>query len=221
VLNEATAIEALLEDLRSIPLPIEVIVVDGGSSDGTPRVAAAAGARVLASPPGRGEQLRRGAQLARASLLCFIHADVRLDRSAEEALRALVLSGAGGASVFRLRIAAEGFAFRVLEAGAQLRSRRLGLPYGDQGLIVTRDLYERAGGYPAIPLMEDVALARSLRRLTDLRILDASLTVSARRWKREGVVRRTLGNWSLLARFLLGADPHRLAAEYLPEQPLG
>jgi rSAM/selenodomain-associated transferase 2 len=213
-LNEADRLGGLLADLAGLGVAHETIVVDGGSTDATAPIAAAGGARVLHSPAGRGAQLRAGAAAARAPLLCFLHADARLDPRGLRELARLALAPPAAACAFRLRIAGRRASYRLVETGANLRARWLCLPYGDQGLVVRREDYERAGGYPPYPLMEDVALVRSLRRFTPIRLLDAEVRVSARRWRRDGVLRRTLLNLTLLLRYLAGAHPERLAASY-------
>ena len=220
-LNEASALPALLSTLASgLPAGYEVVVADGGSTDGTPELAGSGGARIVAAPRGRGRQLRAGAAAADGEVLWFLHADARPDRGTMGEVARLATAHAAGAVLgaahaARLAIDAPGAAYRVVEAGANLRSRLASLPYGDQGLLVARSHYEAVGGYPPWPLMEDVALVRALRRAgVPIRLLDGTVTVSARRWQRDGVVRRTLGNWRLLARFLAGADPEELVRRY-------
>jgi len=115
---------------------------------------------------------------------------------------------------FHLSIDAPGAPYRLIEWGANLRSKLLGMPYGDQGLLVQRVDYERAGGHPSIPIMEDVALVRALARVTPVRMLDASIRVSARRWEADGPLTRTIGNWVLVFRLLAGARPEELALRY-------
>ncbi len=215
-LNEARSIAALLGDLRSLDVPHEIIVVDGGSTDDTAGIAAQLGARVLQAPRGRGGQLAFGARAASAPMLCFLHADVRLHESARLELAQFIRSRPPGAFAFRFRIDAEGWRYRFIEFGASLRMRLFDLPYGDQGLIVSRIDYETAGGYPEVPLMEDVALVDALRRVTAVRALRSSLPVSARRWEREGPLTRMLRNWRIMIAYRLGASPHRLAAHYKP-----
>ncbi|MDT8436135.1 MAG: TIGR04283 family arsenosugar biosynthesis glycosyltransferase [Gemmatimonadota bacterium] len=218
-LDEERTIAGLLDDLRRLRVPRETIVVDGGSADATAAVARAAGARVLSAPRGRGSQLRAGAAAAAAPVLCFLHADVRLAPEGARRLDALAREPSGAAWAFPLRIDAPGPAYRLIELGANLRSRLLRLPYGDQGLVIRRDDYERAGGHPAIPVMEDVALARALRGTVPLRLLPegpGELRVSARRWERDGPLRRTLRNWTLLVRYAAGVAPERLARRYVP-----
>lgn len=216
-LNEAQVLPLLLRDIATSAVEHEVVVADGGSVDGTAEAAEAAGARVVWALRGRGTQLARGAAAARGRLFCFLHADARLGADAVARIDALSQRPCDDrASVFRLRIEAAARRYRVIEAGTNLRSRWLGLPYGDQGLILSRALYDRVGGYPLLPLMEDVAMVRSLQRTARVRMLPEHLTVSARRWERDGVIRRTLGNWGLLAAYLAGVDPVRLAAHYRP-----
>jgi rSAM/selenodomain-associated transferase 2 len=216
-LDEGPYLPGVLKDLTGLRISREVLVVDGGSRDGTCRVARSFGAVVVESPRGRGVQLRAGAAAARARLLCFLHADVRLPGPALAALDHLARIRPAGAHAFTLRIDAPGLSYRVIEAGANLRARHLGLPFGDQGLVVRRDDYERAGGYPSYPVMEDVSLIRALRQTVGIRVLDAPIRVSARRWRREGPLRRSLRNQLLLLRYLAGADPMRLARAYLAE----
>jgi rSAM/selenodomain-associated transferase 2 len=215
-LNEASSIAALVGDLRSLDVSHEIIIVDGGSTDGTVGVAAQLGARVLQAPRGRGGQLAAGARAASAPMLCFLHADVRLHESARLELAQLIRSRSPGAFAFRFRIDAKGWRYRLIEFGARLRMRLFDLPYGDQGLIVSRIDYEAAGGYPEVPLMEDVALVDALRRGTVVRALCSPLLVSARRWEHEGPLTRMLRNWRIMIAYRLGASPHRLAMRYEP-----
>ena len=217
----AAALPALLSTLAGgLARPYEVVVADGGSTDGTPEVAHAGGARTVATSRGRGRQLGAGAAIAESAVLWFLHADARPDGRVLRQVAELAAGHASGrplraAHAGRLAIDAPGAAYRIVEAGANLRSRLASLPYGDQGLLVSRADYEMAGGYPPWPLMEDVAIVRALRRSgVPIRLLDGTITVSARRWQRDGVVRRTLGNWRLLARFLGGADPEELVRRY-------
>lgn len=215
-LNEEHSIASLLGDLRMLDVPHEVVVVDGGSSDDTLRVAEAHDARVVRSGRGRGTQLAAGARAARAPTLCFLHADARLHEPARRELAAMARAGTTGAFAFRLRIDARGWRYRFIELGTGLRVRLFGLPYGDQGLVLSRADYEAAGGYPDVPLMEDVALVDRLRRVTTVRTLASSLSVSARRWEQDGPLTRMLRNWRLMIAYRLGASPHSLAARYRP-----
>ena len=145
-LDEQTTVGALLSDLAALIVRAEVIVADGGSTDLTLDVCRAAEATIVQSATGRGVQLRAGADVARAPLLFFVHADARLDRAALALLDEIAVAPPPCAMAFRLWIDAPGLGFRLIEWGANLRSRLLRLPYGDQGLLVRREDYVRAGG---------------------------------------------------------------------------
>jgi rSAM/selenodomain-associated transferase 2 len=214
-LDEATTIGGLLGDLSALRVTHEVIVSDGGSRDATPRAAGNAGAFVVRSERGRGRQLRAGIAAARGAMLCVLHADVRLPAETLRALEQIGETGARGAWAFRLRIDARGAAYRLVELGANLRSRAFALPYGDQGLVLDRATYDDAGGYADVPLMEDVLLARALRRAGRRIVLRReAVVVCARRWERDGVLRRSGRNLLLLARLAAGASPDELAPRY-------
>lgn len=201
----AALAEALTEGLIR-----ELILSDGGSGDGIEAVADAAGARLLVGAPGRGGQLARGAAAARGEWLLFLHADTVLSRGWPDAVRRHMVEAPEAAGWFRLRFDDPGPAAAWTAGWANWRSARLGLPYGDQGLLVRADVYRRAGGHPDQPLMEDVALARRLA----LRPLDAVAVTSAARYRQAGWARRGARNLSTLALWALGASPERLARRY-------
>ena len=218
-LDAAAHLGATLASLapgRAKGLLREVVVVDGGSADDTRAIAAAGGARVLASAPGRGRQLRAGGDATKAPWLLFLHADTRLGAGwVEEApafIRAAPAQG-GRAAVFRLRLDDTAVAARALERVVSWRTRALGLPYGDQGLLISRSLYEEVGGFADIPLMEDVDLVRRLgrRRLTLLR---EEATTSPERYREAGYLRRSLMNLLILLLYYGGVPPERLARLY-------
>lgn len=190
----------------------DVVIADGGSSDDIGEIAEATGAKLIEAPRGRGPQLAAGAAAARGEWLLFLHADTVLSEAWVAAAQAHMARGAGRAGWFRLAFDASGAAPRIVAGWANLRSR-LGLPYGDQGLLIHRALYREAGGHPPIPLMEDVALARALGRRR-LAALNATATTAADRYAREGWLRRGGGNLLTLARYMAGADPETLARSY-------
>lgn len=213
ILNGARYLPDLLDSIHGQDYPsLEHIVVDGGSTDGTDRVAREAGAEVISAPRGRGAQLRAGAALATGEWIVFLHSDTRLENGFTAALRALPPTVAGGAFTLRIDDARHGF--RVVERGVAFRSRVLGLPYGDQAIFARREAYEAVGGMPALPLMEDVAFVRRLRRRGRLAILPLAATTSARRWRRHGIVGTTLRNWTLLGAWAAGVPAERLALWY-------
>ncbi|MFU1478089.1 TIGR04283 family arsenosugar biosynthesis glycosyltransferase [Roseovarius sp. C7] len=187
----------------------ELLISDGGSSDATAQIAEEIGAELVTGPASRGGQLRRGAAAARGDWLLILHADTRLSAGWTVAVAEAMASGRPG--YFRLRFDARGLAPRLVAGWANLRARVFGLPYGDQGLLIPRQTYEAAGGYPDIPLMEDVALVRKLPRLTPI---DAEALTGAEKYLRDGWVRRGARNLWCLIRYLLGADPARLARKY-------
>ena len=190
---------------------VEVIVSDGGSSDQTGAVAFDYGANVVLGPPGRGAQLARGARKASGDWLLFLHADCHLPHDWPAVLSQHVQTRPDRAAAFRLRFRAAGAAPRLVAAWANLRSH-LGLPYGDQALFISAPLYARIGGYAALPLMEDVDIARRLKG--KIRLLPATITTSAQKYQAEGWLRRGAKNLNLLARYMLGADPKVLAKSY-------
>lgn len=205
------AVAALVPGLEA-GLITELIVSDGGSQDATTSIADDAGAVVLQGPPGRGGQIARGVDAAKGAWLLILHADTRLDPDWADAVQTHINSHPEQAGHFRLRFRASGVWPVLIAQGANLRSRWLGLPYGDQGLLITRNALKDIGGVPDIPLMEDVVLARRLKGR--LRPLAAIAHTSGQRYERDGWLRRATANLLLLARFSLGADPDRLARRY-------
>lgn len=193
----------------------ELVVSDGGSTDATRRIAEAAGAEVITGPPSRGGQLRRGVAAARGEWLLILHADTQLAPGWAEAVAAHLAQG-GGPAYFRLAFRARGLRPALVAGWANLRAGLFGLPYGDQGLLLRREEYERAGGYPDQPLMEDVALVWALRRGLGGRMteLPAQARTSALRYQRGGWLRRGGRNLWTLLRYVLGADPEALAVRY-------
>ncbi len=206
---------AALEEGRRSGLVRELLVADGGSSDSTAALARAAGAVVIDAPRGRGPQLAAGGHEAAGEWLLFLHADSRLEAGWAETLRGVMAEpgAAARAGWFRLRFDDPDPRARRVEALADWRARRLGLPYGDQGLLISRALYDEVGGYRPLPLMEDVALVRRLG-LGRLRPLPASIVTSAQRYRRDGWWLRPTLNLMLLTGYFLGVPPRLLARCY-------
>ncbi len=202
-------LETLMEGVKS-GIIREVLISDGGSSDATLKIAKDAGCEVLTGPASRGGQLRRGADHAQGAWLWFVHADSRLSEGWCIAVISHMSQETAGYG--RLKFDDTGFAARWVAGWANLRSRFLGLPYGDQSLLIPRTLYQNVGGFVDQPLMEDVAMARALRG--KLHPLDISIQTSASRYQRAGWVRRGSKNLTLLIRYLLGASPETLAKSY-------
>lgn len=213
-LDEADTIAATLTQFAPWrALGDEVIVVDGGSADGTRAAAAPHADHVVAAPRGRARQMNAGAALARGALLFFVHADTRLVGAARDTLLAAVREGAAWGR-FDVAIDDPAPAFRVIERLMNLRSRVSGIATGDQGIFVERALFAAVGGYPDIALMEDLALSDALRRRAPPRCLPRCLATSARRWQRHGVLRTVFTMWGLRLAWRLGASPDRLARLY-------
>lgn len=211
-LNAADALEnslpMLAEGLQA-GLIRELIISDGGSGDATLQIADAAGAIVVNGAPSRGGQLHRGALAASGEWLLFLHADTVLPTGWIELVEHQFRTFAP--AYFKLRFDRRGMRPKLVAAWANFRAQTLGLPYGDQALLISRNDYAASGGYPDIPLMEDVALVRCLPKLT---AMPAAVTTSAARYEREGWLRRGGRNLSLLMRYLSGADPNDLARRY-------
>ncbi len=192
----------------------EVIVADGGSADAIAEVAEAVGARLVTAPRGRGKQLAAGARAARGDWLLFLHADTVLAPGWGAAVLAHVQTRPERAGYFTLRFDAPGAMAGIVAGWANLRAALFALPYGDQGLLISRALYDQAGGYRSIPLMEDVALVRRIGRRRLAR-LDAAAVTSASRYGADGWLRRGWRNLTTLALYFLGVAPERLARRYL------
>lgn len=191
----------------------EVIVADGGSTDRTLEVAGQCACRVVQTGRGRARQQNAAARQAGGDTLLFLHADNRLAAGAVDQVSAVLEDPQAVGGAFRQQIAAVGLRFRLLERGNAWRAWWQ-VPFGDQGIFVRKDVFFAVGGFPEVQLMEDVLLARLLRRQGRLRLLPGPLYVDARRWQRHGVVRQTLRNWALLGALACGASPDKLATYY-------
>jgi rSAM/selenodomain-associated transferase 2 len=212
-LNRAASLNRTLEAITGTALAAgwAIVVVDGGSTDGTLAVAGRHGVRAISAPQGRGRQLAAGAEAAiqsGAEWLFFLHADSIPERGWREILAAFMAEPANRdrAGYGRLAFDDPSPAARRLEAMVAWRCRRFGLPYGDQGLLIHRNLYRSAGGFPPIDLMEDVALVRRIGRKR-LSGLPLAVTTSAERYRRDGYIRRPLRNLSCLALYFMGVAP--------------
>ncbi|MBL8537716.1 MAG: TIGR04283 family arsenosugar biosynthesis glycosyltransferase [Hyphomonadaceae bacterium] len=193
----------------------QVIVSDGGSDDDSIAIAEAAGCAIVQGPRGRAKQMRAGAALARGRWLLFLHADTALDGGWAAEAHAFMSerNAQHRAAAFQLAFDDESAAAKRVAFLANLRARWLKLPYGDQGLLISRFLYDAVGGFPELPLMEDVAMVRNIgaRRL---RILATRAVTSAEKYRRDGFDKRAWRNLGLLSRYLLGGDPVELARRY-------
>jgi len=213
VLDEAAVLGTALASLSPLAAAgAEVIVVDGGSRDSSLRIAEEHGCRVVSAPRGRAAQMNAGAQAARSDAFVFLHADTKLPGNALDAVRAGLAGHSWGR--FDVTIQGAGPLLALVAAMMNLRSRLTGIATGDQAMFVRRDAFERAGGFPAIPLMEDVALSGALKRLGPPACLVDRVVTSGRRWERHGTLRTILLMWRLRAAYAMGADPRALARAY-------
>jgi rSAM/selenodomain-associated transferase 2 len=214
VLDEAPILVGALQALATFrQRGAEVIVVDGGSRDGTPELARPHADRVIAAERGRGVQMNAGARMARADVLLFLHADTKLPPDADRlVLRAL--AGAKPWGRFDVRIEGRNPLLGMVATLMNGRSRLTGIATGDQAMFMTRQAFAECGGFPEIPLMEDIALSQRLKRIARPVCLAARVVTSGRRWERHGVLRTMLMMWRLRLAFFLGADPAALARRY-------
>lgn len=190
----------------------DLVVSDGGSIDATLDLAEEAGAHVVRGESGRGGQLHRGAQAAKGEWLLFLHADTHLAPDWVGAAAVHRNTHPNLAAAFRLQFRAKGVAPRLVAQWANLRTLAFNLPYGDQGLLMSRALYEHTGGYPDQPLMEDVAMAKRLKGR--VRLLDTFAATGAERYLQNGWLRQSLANFGTLTRYSFGADPADLSQRY-------
>lgn len=211
VLDEAGALPGLIAALRR--LAAQVVFVDGGSSDGTRELIAAAGFRCISAPRGRAAQMNAGAAASTGSVLMFLHADTELPRDALQRLRHAVRGGAVGGS-FDVRLDSRRPLLRVVGRLISLRSRLTGVATGDQALFATREAFDRLGGFAPLDLFEDVDFSRRLKRLGPVVRLPAAVITSARRWERHGALRTIARMWALRTLYYCGIDPAVLARAY-------
>ena len=213
VLNEEKSIGPALTALQSLA-PDELIVIDGGSTDRSREICESLGLTVISTPPGRGRQMNHGARRATGDVLLFLHADTRLPLSAFDDVRSAFRNPACVGGRFDLKFDDRRWMLRVIGAMISLRSRLTKVATGDQAIFVRREMFEKIGGYPEIPLMEDVAFSRAMKRVGKVACLRSHVITSARRWQTEGVWRTMLKMWILKSLYLLGVGPARLTRYY-------
>ena len=213
-LNEAEGIGAALEALHPLrERGHEVIVADGGSTDGTARLAAPGADRVLAAARGRARQMNAGAEVASGRVIVFLHADTTLPPEVDRVLFEALGPRPGWGS-FAVRLSGPHPAFRVIERMISVRSRLSGIATGDQAIFVARDLFLATGGFADIPLLEDVELCRRLRRIARPVRPRPPVVTSSRRWEAGGIARTTALMWWIRGAYALGVEPARLARHY-------
>ena len=213
VLNEEKTIGRTLAAVMAL-YPHEIIVVDGGSGDRTRRISVEAGAKVLMTGPGRARQMNRGALEATGDVLLFLHADTRLPASALRDIESALSDPRYLGGRFDVELDSERWLLKVVGFMISLRSRISKVATGDQALFVRREIFAELDGFPDMPLMEDIAFCRMLKRMGDVACLKSKVVTSARRWETDGVWRTILKMWTLKLLYLAGVSPARLRKFY-------
>lgn len=213
VLNEETTIASGLRALAVLG-PHETIVVDGGSKDRTVEICRQFGVEVVMSRPGRARQMNCGAALASGDVLLFLHADTRLPASAFYDIAAVLGNPSCRGGRFDVELEGAHWMLKIIGALINYRSRATKMGTGDQAIFVRREIFQRLGGYPDIPLMEDLAFARALKRLGAVACLRSRVVTSARRWESDGIWRTIFKMWTLKSLYLAGVSPARLKQYY-------
>jgi len=213
VLNEEKTIAAMVAALARFK-PHEVMIVYGGSSDRTAEICNRLGAMVIRSPRGRGTQMNHGARQATGDVLLFLHADTRLPDSAFDDIHGALGDPRCVGGRFDVQLDGTHWMLGMIGAMISLRSRLSQVATGDQAIFVRRKIFAELGGYPDIPLMEDVAFSQALKRRGAVACLRSRVVTSARRWERDGVWRTILKMWALKSLYLAGVSPLRLKRYY-------
>ena len=211
-LDEASQIGAAIASAAAEG--VEILVVDGGSDDGTPDKAREAGATVIETFPGRARQLGIGAETARGDVILLLHADTRLPDGWDDAVRRAVSDPRVVGGAFSFRFAESAPSLRLIEWGVRLRQALFALPYGDQALFMRRSVLEEIGGVPQVPIMEDLDLVRALKARGRLVQLRAAAVTSSRRYRENGTFRTALRNGLAAVAWALGLERERVAAWY-------
>ncbi len=214
--NEAETLQTTLDRLHAHAQgnleagDFEIIIVDGGSTDGTVAIAQSQTTTVLQTSLSRAHQMNQGAAIARGDILLFLHADTHLPKNFDR----LIQDSPTPAGAFRLAIDHPHWQLRLVEWGTQIRSQCFQLPYGDQAIFLSTHLFQKLNGYPELPIMEDFVLVRTISRTHRLTLLPATVTTSARRWMKRGILQTTLINQLMILGFYAGIAPETLRRWY-------
>ncbi len=212
VLNETKILEKTLSQLQPELKSHELIVVDGGSTDDSVGIAEKYG-KVIVSGRGRAKQLNAGAAVATGDILIFLHADIWLESGALTAVVSALSSGYVGGG-FRQKIDGKCFLYRLIEIAGNMRGKYLKVFYGDSGIFLARTDFEKIGGFPDVPILEEMEFSKDLRRLGKTILLTPHIHISPRRWEARGIVRTTLNNWFITLLYFFGVSPEKLARLY-------
>jgi rSAM/selenodomain-associated transferase 2 len=214
VLNEGKTLNRSLQALR-LSDDEEVLIVDGGSTDDTVSIARQFTKKVFIAQKGRALQMNLGAEEAEGSMILFLHADCILPERGFEIIRRTLLRDGVSAGAFDLSIDHTGFQYRIIECGANLRSHVTRIPYGDQGIFMKKDVFERMGGFADIPLMEDIEISRRLKRIGTIVFIGDPIKTSPRRWTREGPLYTTVRDWIIAISYaVFRTSPDKLIKYY-------
>jgi len=215
VLREEALINEAITRIRAMDETVEIVVVDGSPGAETLKAVTGDHAKLVTSGTGRALQMNRGAKIANGDVLLFLHVDTELPQDGLRMISSALSDGRFVGGAFDLKVGEAGFIFRVIGSIASLRSRLTRMPYGDQAIFLRRDYFMKIGGYREITLMEDVDLMRRVKAEAEkICILRERVRTSSRRWNKEGVLRCTLRNWTIMALYLMGVSPERLAKWY-------
>lgn len=213
VLNEEKTIKKLLIELNALEGEKEIIVVDGGSTDSTAKIASQH-ARLIEGVSGRARQMNKGAGIATGDILWFVHSDSRVDRSSLCHIEAAVEEGCAGGGFSMFFHDYDTMLMRFIACTSNMRARHMGLYFGDQGIFVRREIFERIGGYPDIPIMEDWELGLILKNEGEMKLLNAQIGTSGRRFKNGGALRTLLLMHKIKLLYMLGTSPEKLSSIY-------
>ncbi len=212
ILNEAKILDKTLSQLQPELERHELIIVDGGSSDNSVCIAEKYG-KVLTSARGRAKQLNAGAVAATGDILIFLHADIWLESGALAAVESALSSGYIGGG-FHQKIDGKCILYRMIEIAGDLRGKYLKVFYGDSGIFLARADFEKIGGFPDVPILEEMEFSKGLRKLGKTMLIVPHIHLSARRWEAKGIVRTTLNNWLITLLYFIGVSPEKLAKLY-------
>ena len=212
ILNEAKILEETLIRLQPHLENRELIIVDGGSTDDSVRIAEKYG-KVIFSERGRAKQLNAGAAAAMGDILVFLHADVQLESGAFKSVESTLSAGYVGGG-FLQKIDGKSLLYRIIEITANMRGKYLKVFYGDSGIYVRRDDFQHIDGFPDVPIMEEMGFSKALRKLGKTKMIKPRIHISARRWEKNGIVRTTTKNWFITFLYFMGFSLERIAELY-------